>query len=54
MISVQQIIDRYGNTEKRKKKKTSNILLSNISNVLLAQNNAIKTKKMYSVSRSKK
>ena len=53
MISVQQIIDRYGNTEKRKKK-TSNILLSNISNVLLAQNNAIKTKKMYSVSRSKK
>lgn len=52
MISVQQIIDRYGNTKKRKK--ISNILLSNISNVLFAQNSAIKTKKMYSVSRSKK
>ena len=53
MISVQQIIDRYGNTEKRKKK-TYNILLINNSNVLLAQNNAIKKNKMYSVSRSKK
>lgn len=51
MISTQQTIGRYGNTKKRKK--ISNILHSNILNVLVAQNNTIKTKKMYNVSSSK-
>lgn len=50
MISAQQIIGSYGNT---KKKNISNILLSNILNVLFGQNNTIKTKKMYNLSSSK-